>query len=207
MWEHVQEFGKRYGKAGVLLLFAAAAGLWVFRHPTDEKGQVVLPTAAETDAARPEEKKDEAPKTAVVDVKGAVAKPGVYEVAADARVRDVIALAGGLTNEADETKVNLAAKVRDEMMIYVPAKGEAAPAPDAVGKSPSDGARDGPQVAVNTATEEELMQLPGIGPAKAKAIIAYREEHGPFQRVEDLLNVTGIGEKTLEKLKPYLLVP
>ncbi|EQB96057.1 hypothetical protein GA8_08575 [Geobacillus sp. A8] len=143
----------------------------------------------------------------MVDVKGAVAKPGVYEVAADARVRDVIALAGGLTDEADETKINLAAKVRDEMMIYVPAKDEAAPASDAVGKSPSDGARDGPQVAVNTATEEELMQLPGIGPAKAKAIIAYREEHGPFQRVEDLLNVTGIGEKTLEKLKPYLLVP
>lgn len=63
------------------------------------------------------------------------------------------------------------------------------------------------QVAINTATEEELMQLPGIGPAKANAIIAYREEHGPFRRVEDLLNVTGIGEKTLEKLKPYLLVP
>ncbi|MBW7641834.1 helix-hairpin-helix domain-containing protein [Geobacillus thermoleovorans] len=207
MWEHVQELGKRYGKVGMFLLFAAAAGLWVFRHPTDEKGQVVLPAAAETDAARTEEKKNEASKTAVVDVKGAVANPGVYEVAADARVRDVIALAGGLTDEADETKINLAAKVRDEMMIYVPAKDEAAPASDAVGKSPSDGARDGPQVAVNTATEEELMQLPGIGPAKAKAIIAYREEHGPFQRVEDLLNVTGIGEKTLEKLKPYLLVP
>ncbi|NNU83048.1 ComEA family DNA-binding protein [Geobacillus sp. BMUD] len=207
MWEHVQELGKRYGKAGVLLLFAAAVGLWVFRHPTDEKGQIALPAAAETDVSLPENKKDESPNTAVVDVKGAVVNPGVYEVAADARIRDVIALAGGLTDEADETKINLAAKVRDEMMIYVPTKGEAAPAPDAIGKSPSDGSRDGPQVAINTATEEELMQLPGIGPAKAKAIVAYREEHGPFQQVEDLLNVAGIGEKTLEKLKPYLLVP
>ncbi|KJE26157.1 competence ComEA helix-hairpin-helix repeat region domain protein [Geobacillus kaustophilus] len=206
MWEQVQELGKRYGKVGVLLLFAVAAGLWVFRHPTDEKGQVVLP-AAETDAAQSEAKKEEAPKTAVVDVKGAVAKPGVYEVAADARIRDVIVLAGGLTDEADETKVNLAAKVRDEMMIYVPAKGEAAPASETTGAAPKDEAGIGPQVAVNTATEEELMQLPGIGPAKAKAIIAYREEHGPFRRAEDLLNVTGIGEKTLEKLKPYLLVP
>ncbi|NNU99919.1 helix-hairpin-helix domain-containing protein [Geobacillus sp. DSP4a] len=207
MWEHVQELGKRYGKVGMFLLFAAAAGLWVFHHPTDEKGQVVLPAAAETDATRTEEKKNEASKTAVVDVKGAVANPGVYEVATDARVRDAIALAGGLADEADETKVNLAAKVHDEMMIYVPKKGEAAPASNAVGKSPSDGDRNGMQVAINTATEEELMQLPGIGPAKANAIIAYREEHGPFRRVEDLLNVTGIGEKTLEKLKPYLLVP
>ncbi|MED5078103.1 helix-hairpin-helix domain-containing protein [Geobacillus stearothermophilus] len=207
MWEHVQELGKRYGKVGMFLLFAAAAGLWVFHHPTDEKGQVVLPAAAETDAARTEEKKNEASKTVVVDVKGAVANPGVYEVAADARVRDVIALAGGLADEADETKVNLAAKVHDEMMIYVPKKGEDAPASNAVSKSPSDGDRNGMQVAINTATEEELMQLPGIGPAKANAIIAYREEHGPFRRVEDLLNVTGIGEKTLEKLKPYLLVP
>ncbi|MGG3893691.1 helix-hairpin-helix domain-containing protein [Geobacillus stearothermophilus] len=207
MWEHVQELGKRYGKVGMFLLFAAAAGLWVFHHPTDEKGQVVLPAAAETDAARTEEKKNEASKTAVVDVKGAVANPGVYEVAADARIRDAIALAGGLTDEADETKVNLAAKVHDEMMIYVPKKGEDAPASNAVSKSPSDGDRNGMQVAINTATEEELMQLPGIGPAKANAIIAYREEHGPFRRVEDLLNVTGIGEKTLEKLKPYLLVP
>ena len=207
MWEHVQELGKRYGKVGMFLLFAAVVGLWVFRHPTDEKEQVVLPAAAETDAARTEEKKDEAPKTAVVDVKGAVAKPGVYEVAAYARIRDVIVLAGGLTDEADETKVNLAAKVHDEMMIYVPAKGEAAPASETTGAAPKDEAGSGPQVAINTAAEEELMQLPGIGPAKAKAIIAYREEHGPFRRVEDLLNVTGIGEKTLEKLKPYLLVP
>lgn len=57
MWEHVQELGKRYGKVGMFLLFAAAAGLWVFHHPTDEKGQVVLPAAAETDAARTEEKR------------------------------------------------------------------------------------------------------------------------------------------------------
>jgi competence protein ComEA len=112
-----------------------------------------------------------------------------------------------LTEEADAARVNLAAKVRDEMMIYVPAKGEAAPAPEAVEAAPEAGTESGLQVAVNTATAEELMQVPGIGPAKAKAIIAYREEHGPFQRVEDLLRINGIGEKTLEKLKPYLLVP
>ncbi|KPC98533.1 ComE operon protein 1 [Geobacillus sp. BCO2] len=103
MWEHVQELGKRYGKVGMFLLFAAVVGC-VFRHPTDEKEQVVLPAAAETDAARTEEKKDEASKTAVVDVKGAVAKPGVYEVAAYARIRDVIVLAGGLTDEPMKRK-------------------------------------------------------------------------------------------------------
>lgn len=205
VWKFVRELGKNHWKWGAVLLVAAAAGMWVVRHPADEQPTVSLPAAAETDAARSETQTDEARKTAVVDVKGAVVKPGVYEVAADARVRDVIALAGGLTDEADETKVNLAAKVRDEMMIYVPAKGEAAPNP--VEAAPEAERKNGPQVAINTATEEELMQLPGIGLAKAKAIIAYREEHGPFQRPEDLLNVAGIGEKTLEKLKPYLLVP
>jgi len=203
MWKTV----KTRWKTGVLVLFVAAAGLWVFSRPPSGQEPVALPAAVETDVARTEEQEAKASNIAVIDVKGAVAKPGVYEMPADARVRDVIARAGGLTNEADAARVNLAAKVRDEMMIYVPAKGEAAPASETAGMTPEAGTGSGLQVAVNTATEEELMQIPGIGPAKAKAIIAYRDEHGPFQRVEDLLQVNGIGEKTLEKLKPYLLVP
>jgi competence protein ComEA len=203
MWEAV----KARWKTGLLVLFVGVAGLWVFSRPSAEGESVALPAAVETDTTRPEEAGMEASKIVVIDVKGAVVKPGVYEMPADARVRDVIARAGGLTEEADAARVNLAAKVRDEMMIYVPAKGEAAPAPEAVEAAPEAGTESGLQVAVNTATAEELMQVPGIGPAKAKAIIAYREEHGPFQRVEDLLRINGIGEKTLEKLKPYLLVP
>ncbi|AMX82833.1 competence protein ComEA [Geobacillus subterraneus] len=203
MWETV----KTRWKTGLIVLFVAAAGLWVFGRPPAERAPVALPTAVGTDAAETEEHEGKEPKVVVIDVKGAVAKPGVYEMPADARVRDVIARAGGLTNEADAARVNLAAKVHDEMMIYVPAKGEAALAPETAGAAPEAGTESGLQVAVNTATEEELMQIPGIGPTKAKAIIAYRDEHGPFQRVEDLLKVSGIGEKTLEKLKPYLLVP
>ncbi|AGT32855.1 hypothetical protein M493_13055 [Geobacillus genomosp. 3] len=203
MWDAV----KMRWKMGALVLFAVAAGAWLFsRSPAEQEPLVLPPAAEETDAGEPAVKTSAPPSTAIVDIKGEVEKPGVYEVAADARVRDVVALAGGLTAEADDTRVNLAAKVRDEMMIYVPKKGEAAPALEAAdAASKTEG--DSPQVAINTATAEEIMQLPGIGRAKAEAIVAYREEHGPFQRVEDLLKVTGIGEKTLQKLKPYLLVP
>jgi competence protein ComEA len=203
MWEAV----KMRWKMGALMLFAVAAGVWVFsRSPAEQVPMVLAPAAEETDAGEPEVKTSAPPSTVMVDIKGAVKKPGVYEAPADARVRDVIALAGGLTAEADDARVNLAAKVHDEMMIYVPKKGEAAPALEAAGAMPkAEGGR--PQVAINTAAVEEIMQLPGIGRTKAEAIIAYREEHGPFQRAEELLNVTGIGEKTLEKLRPYLIIP
>lgn len=211
-WLIVRQWLKKIKKQQwyvLALITIVAVGIFLYSDREQEQPSSPLRELSSEETIPKETKKEDKPQsnTIVVDVKGAVVRPGVYEVMEYARVHDVITLAGGLTKEADQTKINLAAKVHDEMMIYVPKKGEAAPASNAVGKSPSDGDRNGMQVAINTATEEELMQLPGIGPAKANAIIAYREEHGPFRRVEDLLNVTGIGEKTLEKLKPYLLVP
>jgi len=137
--------------------------------------------------------------TVFVDVKGAVVHQGVYEINKLARVKDVIALAGGFTKEADQTKINLAAKVRDEMVIYVPQIGEE-------GAVLTSGGTEGKKVNINQATVDELQTLQGIGPAKAAAIIAYREENGPFVKIEDLLNVSGIGEKSLEKIKEQITV-
>lgn len=144
-----------------------------------------------------------------VDVKGEVKNPGVYEISADERIQTVIKHAGGFTKEADETAINLAQKVQDEMVIYVPTKGEGEVLPTIpsleeaiVGSETGDSL-----VRVNDATEEELTTLQGIGPAKAKAIITYREEHGPYEQVEDLLEVSGIGEKTLETIKEDIIVP
>ncbi|EMT47081.1 helix-hairpin-helix domain-containing protein [Anoxybacillus flavithermus] len=148
-----------------------------------------------------EEKKEEL--SIVVDVKGAVKRVGVYEVAPESRVHDVIQLAGGFTDEADETKVNLAMKVHDEMVIYVPKKGEEITTEAA---TTNDASRSSEKININTATAEQLQTLDGIGPAKASAIIAYREEHGPFQKVEDLLHVSGIGQKSLEKIKEQIVV-
>jgi len=137
----------------------------------------------------------------VVDVKGAVKNPGVYEFNDGKRIYDLIKKAGGFLDDADETKVNLAQKLQDEMIIIVPEKGEIN---DEV--TPLQNANDN-TVQINYATKEELETLPGIGPSKAQAIIDYREEQGMFKTNEDLLEISGIGEKTLENIEQYIQIP
>lgn len=143
----------------------------------------------------------------MVDVKGAVKNPGVYLVTAGERVVDVLAKAGGLTEDADDAKINLSQKVIDEMVIFVPRKGEEL---DSIVSFPAiaggGSANDDRKININTADREELQALPGIGPAKADAIIEYRESNGPFQKIEDIMNVSGIGEKSFEKLQERITV-
>jgi len=138
-----------------------------------------------------------------IDLKGAVLKPGVYMVEENSRVQDVIQLAGGFLENADQTKINLAARVEDEMVVYVPKMGEEG-AIDSGGPSATQ-INDG-KVNINNATSEQLQGLPGIGPAKAEKILSYRETNGPFKTVEDLVNVSGIGEKSFEQLKDMVKV-
>lgn len=150
------------------------------------------------------------PVNLIVDMKGAIRKPGIYKMNAGERVSDAVVRAGGLTGKADENKINLAQKVVDEMVIFVPEKGEKIPAEvaavsgtaSAVQKSASETPGGGGQININTADEQALQNMTGIGPAKAKAIIQYREQHGPFKTVDDLNNVSGIGDKSLEKIRP-----
>lgn len=138
---------------------------------------------------------------AVVDVKGQVKQPGVYEMDVDSRVNDVIDTAGGFTKDADQTQVNLAQRVQDEMIIMIPKEGEVAE------QASGETADGGGKVKINYATQEEIESLNGIGPSKAQSIIQHREEHGLFKTVEDLLEISGIGEKTLENIKDYIQVP
>ena len=137
----------------------------------------------------------------IVDVKGQVNFPGVYEVEEHLRVHDVIQLAGGFLEMANETAINLAQKISDEMVIYVPHLDEEINNTSTDAWSPS---QDEKKVSLNQATVGELETLPGIGPSKAAAIIKYREEVGAFQSIDELTNVSGIGEKTLEKLRDSL---
>lgn len=137
--------------------------------------------------------------TVVVDVKGEVKQPGVYEIDSSLRVNDVITLAGGFTSEANQFVVNLAQKVHDEMTIIIPSLEEDSPESYPLTTSQ--------KVNLNMATQEELETLNGIGPSKAEAIINYREEYGHFQSIEDLLNVSGIGEKTLDNIRDDIQVP
>lgn len=141
----------------------------------------------------------------IIEIKGQVAEPGVYELASGARIQDAVRLAGGLLPDAEDRAVNLAMKLQDEMSIYVPAQGEENVQPAAaVAGLPADDS-SGP-VNLNTADEAGLMELPGIGPSKAAAIIAYREESGPFKTAEQLKEVPGIGDKTFEQLEAGITV-
>lgn len=156
----------------------------------------------------------------IVDIKGAVKHPGVYELTTNDRIIDAIQMAGGYTKKADSTTVNHAQKLQDEMVIYIPKKGEdvaeqlqALQSPTSIvtsGSSSNAGntssSSSANKVNINTANETELTSLSGIGPAKAKAIVSYREENGPFKSVEDIKNVSGIGDKTFEKLKDSITV-
>jgi competence protein ComEA len=135
----------------------------------------------------------------MVDVKGAVKKPGVYQMDVGKRVNDAIAIAGGFLDNADPDQVNLAQTIQDEMVIYVPVVGEERITVSTV-------SQDEDKVNINNADSTELETIPGIGPSKSKAIIAYRDENGRFDVINDLTNVPGIGEKTLEQIKEYISV-
>ncbi|MCM3596304.1 helix-hairpin-helix domain-containing protein [Metabacillus idriensis] len=146
----------------------------------------------------------EAEQTVIVDVKGEVQKPGVYEMKTGERLHHVIEKAGGLTNAADAIQINLAALLEDGMVVYIPKQGETA---EDLVQQPAAAADAGEQkVNLNKATAEDLQTLTGIGPAKAEAILSYREEAGGFKTIEDLMNVSGIGEKSFEKLKDSISV-
>lgn len=145
--------------------------------------------------------------TILVDIKGEIKKPGVYELSSDSRLNELILLAGGFTVAAEERQLNLAEKLSDQQMIYVPNKDEVN---FSVEQIQSNDEKQTPSstnlININTADLNELQQLTGIGPSKAQAIISYREENGLFQRLEDLLQVTGFGEKTFEKLKNMIKI-
>lgn len=134
-----------------------------------------------------------------VYVCGHVAVPSVYELPEGSRVCDAVAAAGGMTEDAACDYLNLAEKIEDGIRIYVPGAEEV--------QDPSGGigAQDG-KINLNTATKEELMTLDGIGESKAQSILRYREEHGRFQSVEEIMNVAGIKEGVFQKIKDNVVV-
>ena len=157
-------------------------------------------------------------ETWYVDIKGAIKVPQVFPVTPGMRVHDVVEMAGGVTGEADPSQVNLAQLVTDQMVIYVPKVGEeVSPSTEAlvadskvtesaVSESSGDGTSDGDLVNINTADTTMLQTLSGIGEKRAADIINYRETNGLFETVDDLDQVSGIGEKTMEKLRPLITV-
>ena len=167
-----------------------------------------------------EQKEESEDKKIVVDIKGMVASPGVYEVNSTARVNDVITMAGGLIEGADTSLINLAKIVADEMTIIIYSKEEVTEKlkeeicvcecplinNDACINDSSSSVKEGPLININTATKEELMTISGIGEAKAEDIIKYRESNGNFKSIDEIKNVSGIGDSLFEKIKDYITV-
>jgi len=142
-----------------------------------------------------------------VDIKGAVMYPGVYELQSDQRIIDAVQLADGYMENADTQYVNHAQKVQDEMVIYIPIKGEQlGDVSTNLLMLPTESQNKEQKININLADVETLTTLPGIGPSKAQSILSYREENGRFPTIDDLRNVSGIGDKTFEKLKDSITV-
>ena len=162
--------------------------------------------ASPDDADEPSAKSSYAAEV-YVDVDGAVVKPGVYRLKDGARVSQAIDAAGGLTAEADVTVLNRASKITDGQKIYVPTVGEqqTAAAESSASTTPGTGSSSG-LVNINTASAAELQTLSGIGPSMAQSIIDERTQNGAFASVDDLMRVSGIGEKKLAKIKDCICV-
>ena len=185
--------------AGVLLLLVGVGGMLPKKEEAVEESEAVVTTVL----AEKTEENTTLKAVIFVDIKGAVKKPGVYQMKAGDRVKDAIDAAGGLTAEADSQKVNLAQRVEDQMVIVVPKVGEEAEAIPA-GVTSKETSKEG-KVNINTATVEELKTLKGVGEKKAEAIIEYRKKNGSFQTKEDLMKVRGIGKKLFESFQERIV--
>lgn len=169
-----------------LVVLSLAVGLGILRGQSAPREVVARATSSAEEVSAGE---------LYVHVLGAVSKPGLYVLRSQARLVDAVAAAGGTTEDADLTAVNLARPLSDGEQIVVPAVGDQV-APDAPAAPGGDGRID-----LNTADQAALESLPRIGPALAERIIAWREENGRFRSVDDLLAVPGIGEKLLDGLR------
>lgn len=190
------------GVLAVIVIILVGRGMMA----SQPKEKVMVTNAVNT--TRVEETTTMMPQNCYVDIKGEVLHPGVYEFSCESRMQEVIKKAGGFTEEADETKINLAQKISDQMQIIVPnlhskQEGGVTEGNSEKGNMSNTTPSNSKQgtVNINTATLEELQTIKGIGKKKAEAILQYRKEHGAFRTKEDLLQVKGIGKKALEAIE------
>ena len=194
------------------LILLVAIGVYYFNHLEGDGGgtqvsndwlEEELPTDSNEPVSLELEENPQEEENLVVDVKGAIKSPGVYEMRLGDRVIDVIEQAGGLHENADSNNINFAMKLVDEMVLYIPIVGEEKIIEPTAGGVQN---QDGGKVNLNKASEAELQTLTGVGPAKATAIIEYRNQNGGFKKVEEIMEISGIGEKTFEKFKDQITV-
>ena len=176
--------------------------------PVKETNLQAEVVAVSKDSSTDKEVKKEEPleqDLITVDVKGAVKSPGIYDLPVGSRVNDAVQKAGGLTEQADSKSLNLAQKISDEALVYVPTKGEESASQQAGSGTASSTSKE-KKVNLNKASLEEIKQVKGLGGKRAQDIIDHRETNGKFKSVDELKKVSGIGAKTIEKLKDYVTV-
>ena len=184
---------------GVVYLVRGSPGPAIY---TAAERRVITAPTVYTDAEEPAE--PEVMPDIVVHIEGAVNQPGVYTMPYGSRINDVLALAGGPTEEADLARINLAAFLEDAQQVIIPITredGEDDFVPEQAAPAQGSGL-----ININTADQAQLTTLPGIGPVIAGNIIAHRESHGPFATIEELRNVPRIGAVTLENLRDLVTI-
>lgn len=206
---------KKYGKLAIggLVSILVVVFIWGGRGHSQEPSSPEEAVEASLESQSTSEKspdKENTQEEIYIDIKGAVHQPGVYRMTAQERVMDALNKAGGLLEEAEDRGVNLSQKLTDQMVIYVPKKGEEVPdflrgnlverTGGVAGKESTS------QININTADAKQLQNISGIGPKKANDIIQYREQNGRFKSVDELTKVGGIGKKTLEKIRSQIKV-
>ncbi len=207
-------------RAAVVIMVIAAAVLLFGANGKKDTITLQESEKIETQKESETEKKTEKTQNVYVDVSGAVNNPGVYEMKNGSRIFEAVEKAGGLTENADTTSVNQAEKIQDGEKIYIPEKGASGSDGSQI-TDPAGGAGSGvvsgggtgassaggnSLININQADSEELQKIPGVGPAIAGKIIDYRNRNGLFGKIEDIKNVSGIGDKTFEKMSSWITV-
>lgn len=201
---------------GFALIGGSSSGVELKRSSQGDVQQAAQGSDAREAAVPNADPEQAVPVLLYVHVDGAVASPGVYAIDAGSRVNDAVTAAGGLAEGADTSSLNLAAPVQDGSKVYVPFAGEAQGDSNSTGSvgepqsysgvAPSSGSSGSSLVNINSASADELKTLPGVGDATAEAILEDRRSNGPFTSIEDLMRISGIGEKKFAKLKEKICV-
>lgn len=210
----LRTLGRRFGVLGRHRVAAACVAAVVGAGAigvasTMGQGSVLVerPEAAQETQAEPATTQEQE-VLVIAHIDGAVATPGVYRLRGDdVRVQDLVEAAGGLAEDADTSTINLAAPLPDGSKVHIPAQGEEVAEAPSSGVTQTSGAdATAALVNINTASVEELQALPGVGPATAAAIVEERERNGPFASPEDIMRVSGIGEKKYQKMQAMICV-
>ncbi len=208
--KQIWQWLKEHIKLVSLVVLVTILGLWqLWPAPSVNNDDLTVNSSKTAQKSTSKPTKTANSKWLIVDVEGAVNKPGVYRLLATARVYDAIQHAGGLTEQADTSAINQAQKLHDQSQVFVPDKNSSSTAPNTAqttAANSENSVTDTKTINLNTADVTELQNLPGVGPKKAELIIQYRQEKGSFSKIEDLTEVQGIGEKTFAKIKSQLTV-